>query len=214
MAALRSLTLTCCATALLASVAFALEDPALRVTYPEGIPQVQLDGSFPQSRYTVYRSASPYGTGEPITTLDVLCLGACYARDLDAEPGATYWYRFELTLSGGAPVVFGPYAVTISAELAARVALRVMPNPVRDGARIDMRLVLRPGDGPVPAHAVLVDLQGRTARTLFRGTLPSGTTSLRWDGRGEGGHSLAAGAYFLRLSTPLGTRIVRVLRVN
>jgi hypothetical protein len=207
---LRAVSLACCAAALLASLAFAT--PSVRVSYPGGIPRIELEGSYPQSRYAVYRAVSSDGIGERITALDVLCLGSCYAQDADAQPGVTYWYRFDLTLTNGTHAAFGPYPVTISAELAPRVALRVLPNPVREAARIEMRLVFR--DGAVPAHAVLLDLQGRTVRTLFHGTLPPGTTALRWDGRDESGQTLAAGAYFLRLQTSLGTKIARVIRVN
>src|SRR5258706_11105606 len=160
----RGAALAGCAAALLASLALA--SPGVRVSYPDGVPRIELDGSYPQSRYAVYRSMSAQATGDRITAIDVLCIGNCFAQDLDAQPGATYFYRFELTMLDGTRASFGPFAVTISPELAARVAVRVLPNPVRDGARIEMRVASRE---PVAAHAALLDLQGRTVRTLLHG---------------------------------------------
>jgi len=202
--------IACSTVALRATLALAA--PEVRVSYPDGVPRIELEGTYPQSRYAVYRSPSDGGLGERITALDVLCLGSCYAQDPDAQPGSTYWYRFELTMTDGTHAMFGPYPVTISAELAPRVALRVLPNPVHGAARIEMRLVF--GRGTVRARATLLDLQGRAVRTLLDGTLPSGTTSLQWDGKDASGSTLAAGAYFLRLETALGTRIARIVRVN
>ena len=192
----------------------ALAEPRVEVRYHSGVPQLLLSGDWSRSRYTVYRASERQGLFTPITTLDVLCLGSCYADDYDALPGRTYWYRFDIVPADGNPVSFGPYAVTISPVLARRLGADVSPNPSRGAARIDLFLAGRPGEPPLGAEAVLLDLQGRRVRTLFRGALARGKTTLRWDGRDDAGLELAAGHYFLRFSSPLGSTVARLVRVQ
>ena len=47
----RTLSIALCSLALAASLAFA--DPAVQVSYMQGVPQVELEGSYPQCRYAV-----------------------------------------------------------------------------------------------------------------------------------------------------------------
>jgi hypothetical protein len=209
---LRGHLLALCATALMASLAFA--DPAVRVRYFAGVPQVELDGSYPQTRYTVTRSSTLDGPRVQVTQNDVLCMGSCYVQDFAAEPGKTYWYRFELVLADGSIVRFGPYAVRISPDLAGRVRVAITPNPVRAGARIELGIAGQPGDAPMRAEAIVVDLQGRLRRTLLRGDLTPGTTAIEWDGTDDAGRRLPSGTYFVRLRSPLGERAVRLIRTN
>jgi len=209
---IQSVVVTACALALAASLALA--DPGVRVTYVSGVPQVELEGSYAQSHYAVYRGADMNERGVRITSDDLLCIGPCWAQDPAAEPGRTYWYRFELAMPNGSHATFGPYAVTISPTLAARVAIAILPNPARAGTRIDLRIGGPPSDGPVAATATLHDLSGRVVSTLFRGSLPRGTTSLKWDGRDDRSRRLPTGLYFIRLETPLGTRVERLLRLD
>jgi len=209
---LPSFVIAVCALALAASLVLA--DAGVRVTYISGVPQVELEGNYAQSHYAVWRGGDMGDHGARITTDDVLCIGSCYAQDAAAEPGHTYWYRFELTMPSGAHATFGPYAVTISPTLAARVAIAILPNPARAGTRIDLRIGGPPSDGPVAATATLHDLSGRVVSTLFRGSLPRGTTSLTWDGRDGRSRRLPTGLYFIRLETPLGTRVERLLRLD
>lgn len=194
------------------AAALALADPELRVSYPGGVPRVEVSGSYPQSHYTVWRSLRAEGRYVPITDGDVLCLNACFAFDPGAEPGRSYLYRFDLELADGSRVSFGPYPVTISADLARRVRAAVWPNPGRGGGQIE--LFVGGAGGPVEAEAVLYDLQGRAVETLHRGTLPRGQNMLAWDGRGADGRPLPGGLYLLRFTTPLGGTVSRVTRLR
>jgi len=142
----------------------------------------------------------------------VLCLGPCFAFDPAAEPGQTYLYRFDLELDDGSRVTFGPYTVTISAALAARMRARLSPSPGAGAARVE--LFLGGAGGPLEADARLFDLQGRAVATLHRGPLARGLTTLAWDGRGDRGGMLPSGLYLLRFSSPLGTTVTRVLRTR
>jgi flagellar hook assembly protein FlgD len=52
------------------------------------------------------------------------------------------------------------------------------------------------------------DLAGRRVRTVVRGPLAAGRHTFTWDGRTDGGRSLAAGIYMTRL-TGAGRMIAR-----
>ena len=208
----RSLVITVTAGLLVAGLALA--EPRVEVGYFAGVPKVTLSGDWSRTHYTIYRGAGEQGPFDPITSLDVLCLGSCFVDDYDAVPGRTYWYRFDIIPEVGNPISFGPFAVTISSSLALRVNAAAFPNPSYGPARIELFMAGRPNEPGLEANATLVDLQGRHVRTVFRGTLGRGKTSLSWDGRDDAGHELRAGHYFLRFVTPLGSSITRLIRVG
>ena len=186
-------------------------NPGVRVTYVDGTPRVELEGSYAGSFYTVYRGDSPDAMHRAITNDNVLCLGSCYAQDSEAIPGRTYYYRFDLTPAAGNSVSFGPYAVLIP-ENPVRASLS--PNPSRGATRVTLSLPGSVREAPARADVRILDLQGRTVRLLQDGPLSRGTTVLSWDGRGDHGQELRAGMYFLRLSSPLGNATTRVVRVR
>jgi flagellar hook assembly protein FlgD len=64
----------------------------------------------------------------------------------------------------------------------------------------------------VAAEAAIYDLTGRRLRTLHRGTLARGLTTLSWDGRDERGSELGAGVYLLRLSAAGSSAVARIIR--
>ena len=208
----RSIKLSLAAALLIAGLATA--DPRVEVRYFEGVPQVSITGSYPSSQYTIWRAPGPDGPFSSITNGSVLCLGPCYGDDYDALPGMTYWYRFDVVPDGGAPVSFGPYPVTISPTLTARVRASVYPNPSNAASQIDFFLGGSPSQPLLAAEAILHDLQGRSVRTLWRGDLPRGLTRIGWDGRDNAGRNLGPGCSFLRFSSPLGTAITRVVRIR
>ena len=207
---LRTLALSAVTLALAADLAIA--DPEVRVSYPGGVPRVEISGSYPQSSYTVWRKLPAEEQYAPVTDGAILCLGSCFALDRGAEPGQSYLYRFDLELADGSRVSFGPYAISISAELARRMRAAVWPNPGRGGARVE--LFVGGDGGAVEAEAGLFDVQGRAVATLHRGDLARGLNVLAWDGRGDQGQPLAGGLYFLRFASPLGTTVTRILRLR
>ena len=129
---LRSIVLAVAAAALAAGLVFA--EPRLEVRYHSGVPELVLAGSYPNSRYTVMRATTSTGAFEPITDLNTLCMGSCYALDYDAAAGRSYWYRFELVLDDGTLAHFGPYAVTYPASLMRQVGATRVAQP---GARCE-----------------------------------------------------------------------------
>ena len=187
-------------------------DPRILVDYRNDILRVTLDGSFAGSTYRVSRANALETQFAQLSDQSALCTGDCFVTDLTAVPGKTYLCRFDLDTPSGAAVTYGPYAVTVpNAPLAARIS----PNPFHAGARVDLAL---PGsrrlDAPLRSEARVLDLQGRTVRTLYRGLLARGITSIAWDGHADSGRRLDAGVYFLRVSTPLGNSTVRIVRAR
>jgi hypothetical protein len=197
------------AVCLWAGTAFA--GPSVTVRYIGDVARIELDGQWPNSRYTVLRSMSAGALGEAITAADVPCLGSCFVDDLSAEPGKTYYYRFHLVLPDGDVERFGPFAVTVSNQIR-RVRGTLSPNPLRGPATLELFLAGDPAAGAVSASAELIDLQGRRVATLARGEFPRGLSRLAWNGRRDDGRELGPGAYFLRVSSPIGSQVTRVLR--
>ena len=70
------------------------------------------------------------------------------------------------------------------------------PNPFIGESTIPFTLLL-PGD----VNLVVCDLSGRTVRYLIRSSLSQGNYYAVWDGKNEKGDAVAAGYYFVRLST-------------
>lgn len=198
--------------AVLAGTTPAAANPGIDVIYHDEVLRVTLDGSYAGQYYRVWRSDQFLGEYDPLANQYTLCTGDCFVADAEAIPGQTYYYRFELLAPGGDLVEYGPYPVTVPDT---PLALRAWPNPMRHGATIDLSLPgSRRRDTPVPARAHVLDIQGRIVRTLHEGVLPRGVTSVRWDGRNEAGAVVGAGLYFVRFTTPLGARTIRLVRAR
>ena len=189
----------------------ALGDPAVHVTLVDGVARVQLEGWYAGSTYTVYRADAPEAVPRAFTNQNILCLGDCYVLDDGAIPGHTYFYRFDLIAPSGSSVGYGPYRVLIPED---RVRVLLSPNPSRGSTRVSLSLPGRASDGPVDAEVRILDIQGRTIRVLHDGPLARGTTTLAWDGRGDGGRYLGAGLYFLHVISPLGGSTARIIRIR
>jgi hypothetical protein len=195
-----------------ATAAFA--DPAVRLTAVDGVPQVELLGSYPQSHYTVYRADDPAGPWRAISDLDVLCLASCFATDFTAEAGHTYWYRFDLLVPPGSFRSLGPYAVTIPASLSRPIGARVVPTPSRGPAAIELYLAGAATAGSLPVEVRVLDLQGRRVRALFSGSLPRGLSRLGWDGLDDAGRRAVPGVYLVAARSPLGSSTTRLIRTR
>ena len=201
-------------TALLASLCAApvAADPTFRVTYPNGVPRLEILGDWSNSYYTVSRAAEVGGPFERLGANEVLCMGACYVDDYSALGGRTYFYRFDLVLAQGGVASFGPYPATIAPERMKTLSATVAPNPGRGPANVTLFVAGRPG-ATQGGEAALFDLSGRRVKTIFHGTLNAGPTRVRWDGLDDQGRELRSGLYLLRLASWDGrvsvTRIAR-----
>ena len=206
----RTIVLSIATIGLLAGLAVA--DPGVTVTYRDGSALIQLAGNYAGSSYTVQRA----DIGDPVYRViydsQWLCMGDCVVADNQAVPGETYLYRFDLYTPGGAGTSFGPYAVTIPRQ--APVSASVFPNPGRGPATISLTLGGRPSDPPVETEVGLFDVQGRALRTLHRGPLARGATTIAWNGRDADGRMLGSGLYFLRVRSAAGNLVARVIRTR
>ena len=193
--------------------ALAFAEPQLLVSYPGGVPQVAITGDYAGSDYTVWRQPALGGDPVRITESSILCLGSCYAEDRSAVPGESYRYLFEVAAPGaGALARYGPYLVTISPALARPVGVFVYPNPGHGATGIQLHVAGAPGERPLAAEAAIYDLGGRRVRTVHRGPLARGLTTVSWDGRGENGERLPAGVYLLRFSAGGSSAVARIAR--
>ncbi len=85
--------------------------------------------------------------------------------------------------------------VTAAGDAPQAFALKgAVPNPFNPQTTLHFSL-------PATGHADLrlYDVQGRLVRTLVSDTRPAGPNQARWDGRDDGGRSVASGTYFARL---------------
>lgn len=185
----------------------AASEPEFRLSYPSGVPRAEIAGDWRRSHYAVWRAPAAAGPFALVSDSEVLCVGSCFVDDFSAVPGRTYFYRFDLRLAEGGTASFGPYAADISPTLARPLRASISPNPGAGPSRVSL-FAATPAGGTTSAEAALFDLQGRRVATLFRGTLPAGLTRLDWNGRGEGGRTLAGGVYMLRLTASDGRRFV------
>ena len=77
------------------------------------------------------------------------------------------------------------------------------PNPFNPSTLIEFSV---PTTGPVQLK--IFDVRGRLVRTLLNRSYESGTWSVTWDGRDDGGRSVASGTYLYELRAD-GERKVR-----
>lgn len=85
--------------------------------------------------------------------------------------------------------------------------LNVSPNPFRPGERISVRFSL---GSAARVRVTVHDAQGARVATLASGTLQPGDHVMAWDGR-RGGGTAAAGVYFVRLDTPAGSSVKKLV---
>ncbi len=183
-------------------------NPGIEVEYHNGWMRVTLEGTYAGTYYRVFRADEPAGEFNPLQAEYTLCTGDCSVLVQDALAGRTYSYRFDL-LIGDAFVSYGPYRVTVPE---ASAGVRMLPNPARSTASIELSLPGdRRSDAQLETSVQLLDARGRVVRTLHRGPVERGVSALAFDRRGEGGEALASGLYFLRVSSPLGRRVERIV---
>jgi hypothetical protein len=100
----------------------------------------------------------------------------------------------------------GPRTI-IDIEPIGSVTMRDLGSTPLGGAHA--MLVEMPAAGP--ARIAVYDVLGRRVRTLRDEPLPQGATIAPWDGRDDGGRTVARGIYFARVTTPFGHAHARFL---
>jgi 1,4-alpha-glucan branching enzyme len=80
------------------------------------------------------------------------------------------------------------------------------PNPFSDFTQLSFTL-----ERSSQLEMVVVDLQGRTVRTLASGKFSAGNHMQRWNGRDDAGQKVAGGLYLIQLRTEGGVATAKVM---
>ncbi len=98
-------------------------------------------------------------------------------------------------------------ALDVPASRGSGPQLNVSPNPLRPGGRISVGFAL---GSITKVRLTIHDAQGARVATLADGTLQLGEHTLTWDGH-RGAGMAAAGVYFVRLDTPAGATVRKLV---
>ena len=209
--------LLACATPALAADTIAPDPPA--AVQAEFVPHsIILTWSASPSddvaQYRIYRSAScdVLPGCEPTlmatrTPLEELTFTGPYGEQ-GFGGTLTYWVTAVDTAGNESPAA-GPSLVGVgggSSELL--VFASPAPNPSRGEVAFSWTM-----PSAANARLTIVDLAGRTVRTLAGGSLAAGPQRVTWDGRDARGQVVRPGAYFARLDTRWGSRSRMFVRV-
>lgn len=147
-----------------------------------------------------------------------LCSGTTTVADLtlDAAPGPDFDHlsapqgqnvvRTCIPWVSGSSQVLCPSVVSVpEPPNGSLLLLRTAPNPFRSSTTIRLRLGSR-GD----VWLAIFDLGGRYVRTLLRGSLGTGESSVTWNGLSDAGQRVPSGLYFCRLEAESGASSVVV----
>ncbi len=188
-----------------------------RRTDGNGTPMVVI-ANFSNTDYPAYQVGFPQaGTWvELVNSQDPLYGGSgpVNAGTLTASGGAYDGFNQSLTLALP-KMTFAVYAplsfVGVEPPAPAPSHLELAtpwPNPSRAHAALRFALPER-----ATVRLAIYDVSGRELRVLSDGMLEAGAHAMAWDGRDGSGRPSGPGLYFARLSTPLGQRSVRLVRL-
>lgn len=99
---------------------------------------------------------------------------------------------------------FAPAPLPVRPELAAN-----FPNPFNPGTVIPFGLPASAAGG-IPVRLAVYNIAGQLIRELLDGQMEPGRHTTFWNGRDQAGKPVAAGVYFYRLETPVGTHTRRM----
>jgi hypothetical protein len=124
------------------------------------------------------------------------------------------WYKLEQLDLNGEHKYFGPISVYAGDEdptLPGEENLLAFPNPFNPG--VNLQLIL---EQAAAVRVEVFDLLGKRVRVLAQDLLlPTGMSTLHWDGRQENGDVVPAGIYFISARTgETGFRTVKVMKAN
>ncbi|HEU4364073.1 MAG TPA: heparinase II/III family protein, partial [Candidatus Krumholzibacteria bacterium] len=91
----------------------------------------------------------------------------------------------------------------------ARLGVTAYPVPFNAGVTVALY-----SPGPARADVIVYDVRGRPLRRLWSGTLVTGRTLVRWDGRDGRGHDVPSGVYFVRATAADRNEVIKIVRVR
>jgi len=122
------------------------------------------------------------------------------------------WRNYEVTAvdtAGNESPGVRPSLVGVESPAELLVFALPAPNPSRGEVAFSWTM-----PNAAAARLTIVDLAGRTVRTLAGGTRGAGPQRVTWDGRDARGQTVRPGAYFARLETRWGSRSRMLVRVQ
>jgi hypothetical protein len=155
-----------------------------------GITQTTINPSFPQTGKWF-----EYFSGDSITVSNV-------NANITLQPGE---YRLYSTKYLGSPKL--TLGINDTYVPASNQFVNVYPNPTSGILNIEIDNIV-----PAPVSLTVFDITGRVVKTMKPGYLPEGKQVISWDGRSDNGIPAGSGIYLVRVSTPLRTQIIKVIR--
>lgn len=127
--------------------------------------------------------------------------------DEKVQPGITYQYRLsQMDLTGTESCKAISDVLEFTMDETAAIALEQnVPNPFSMSTSISFFVRDRGA-----AKLEIVDMFGRTVRTLFEGVASSGKTTVEWDGTDDSGANVATGTYIYRLTSGNNTEVAKM----
>jgi hypothetical protein len=117
--------------------------------------------------------------------------------------------RYSTDIFQHAPV--GVVELPSHESVAATALLPNSPNPFRPRTTIRFDLA---GPASQPVRVDVFDVTGRKVATLANEPLPPGSYELEWNGRADSGGTVAAGVYFVRLTTPAANLSRKIVKLD
>ncbi|HEU4928802.1 MAG TPA: FlgD immunoglobulin-like domain containing protein [Candidatus Krumholzibacteria bacterium] len=149
----------------------------------------ELSSDEPVDTYRLYRRA---GTAAAVLIAQGDAAATRSFLDSDVEPATTYQYELVIRTENGDEYRSQPATVT-TAELTLALGQN-HPNPFNPSTTIPF--TIPSGDSDRHVKLIVFDTAGRAVRTLLNETKSSGTHSVTWDGRDDGGRMVSSGVYF------------------
>lgn len=87
----------------------------------------------------------------------------------------------------------------------------IYPQPFSSQAFLNVRYQL---DKPEYVEVEIIDVLGRTVKTIYKQYMPEGRYIAFWDGRDDFGNKVSKGMYMIRISTETDTKIEKVIVTN
>jgi len=172
-----------------------------------------LDRRLGDTRFSARRQVSRITEIEAEAGRSALYAGL--GHEIDARDPGMIWGEANAALPPAEVLFSRPESVGIDGDTPSTVRSTpnrlhsAAPNPFNPRTRISFDLQTA-GDARLTIH----DLSGRALRTLIDGRCGAGRHQATWDGRGDGGVSVASGVYLYRLETEHGVVTRRMLLVK
>jgi hypothetical protein len=167
--------------------------------------------------FFLFKALDKEGPFEPVNTQIIPGAGSSSEGhdyeyvDRNVDAVTTYWYLLEDVDTNGQTETRGPIECKPLPDLSSnRFRLSTnYPNPFNAQTSLSITL---PESGQI--EVLIVDMNGRTVRTLRKGPIESGTHVITWDCRNNRGASVPSGTYICRVRFEGGETFVLTQKIS